>query len=291
MTKTTSLINPNLLAFIAVAEYKTVHKAAKAIHLSQTAMTQRIQSLERKLNTTLFIRTTTGMKLTSEGEKLLRYSKTILEYSSETLSNLLDAGFSSMQRVKISGPTSIMISRIIPSCAKLMKTFPQLYLDFNINDTNCPVTSLKDGSSQFAVLKREDVSRDMQSKNLAPEEYQLVATKKWQKRKLKDILQNERIIDFYDSDKMTINYLTHFNLLDWSQPDRLFVNRTESLSTMFVEGYGYGVLTKEFSAALIKKGDLILLNSGKVFNNVLKLAWYHRPESLTYFSAIISSIT
>lgn len=290
MKKNTTLLNPHLEAFMAVAKYKTVHAGARAIHISQTAMTQRILSLEQRLKTTLFIRTRQGMQLTSEGEKLLRYCHTVADFSNETLIEMMNSGIESIQRVKISGPSSIMISRIIPYSVTIMKQFPQLYISFDINDTDEIVTFLRTGLSQFSILKPEQVTRDMEAKALAPEKYLLVCTNAWKNRKLKNILQSERIIDFDESDQMSINYLKKFDLLKYAQSDRLFVNRTESLSKMLIEGYGYGVLTKEFSNPFVKNGDLITLNSGKTFHNVLNLAWYARPEPPKYFLAIMNSI-
>lgn len=291
MKKNLALLSPLLEAFMAVANYKSVHGGARAIYISQTAMTQRIHSLEEKLKTTLFIRTRQGMQLTAEGEKLLRYSHTVSDFSHETLSDMINAGIESIQRVKISGPSSIMISRIIPIGMKIMRQFSQLYITFDVNDTDNTIELLRTGLSQFAILEPEKVTRDMKSKKLAPEKYLLVCTKKWKGRSINDIIQSERIIDFDESDQMTINYLKHFDLLRHAQFDRLFVNRTESLSKMLIEGYGYGVLTKEFSKSFLKSGDLIALNNAKTFDNTLALAWYARPEPPKYFSAIINVIT
>ena len=67
-----SLLSPQLQAFLKVAEQKTVHGAADKLFLTQTAVTQRIRTLETSLGTTLFIRTRRGMALTSEGGALLR---------------------------------------------------------------------------------------------------------------------------------------------------------------------------------------------------------------------------
>lgn len=286
-----ALLNPHLEAFMAVAKHKTVHAGARAIHISQTAMTQRIHSLEQRLNTTLFVRTRHGMQLTSEGEKLLRYCHTVSDFSHETLMDMMNAGIESIQRVKISGPSSIMISRIIPLGMRIMKQFPQLYITFDVNDTDNTIAMLRTGLSQFSILKPEEVSRDMESKTLTPEKYLLVCTRKWKGRRINDIIQSERIIDFDDSDQTTINYLKEFDLLKHAQADRLFVNRTESLSKMLIEGYGYGVLTKEFSKSFLDNKDLITLNNGKTFDNCLKLAWYARPEPPKYFLSIIDTIT
>jgi len=290
MKKKLALLNPLIEAFMAVAKYKTVHAGARAIHISQTAMTQRIHSLEQKLKITLFIRTRQGMQLTSEGEKLLRYCHIVSDFSDETLADIMNAGVESIQRVKISGPSSIMISRIIPIGMKIMKQFPQLYISFDVNDTDHAIEMLRTGLSQFAILKPEHVAQDMESKNIAPERYMLVCTNKWKGRKLNDIIKSERIIDFDEADQITINYLKHYHLLKHAQADRLFVNRTESLSKMLIEGYGYGVLTKEFSRVFLENSDLIALNSGKTYDNSLMLAWYARPEPPKYFLSIVGAI-
>lgn len=287
----TGLLSAHLDAFMAVAKHKTVHAGASAIHISQTAMTQRIHALEQKLQTTLFIRTRQGMKLTSEGEKLLRYCHVVSDYSDETLANIMHAGTNYIQRVRISGPSSIMISRIIPNCMPLMKKFPMLYITFDINDTDDTIKELRTGISQFSIMSPDKVTRDMESKNITPEKYLLVCTSHWKNKKFHDILRTERIIDFDESDKTTLNYLKQFNLSKFAQTDRLFVNRTESLCKMLYEGYGYGVLTKEFAEPFLKNGELIALNSGKTFENPLSLAWYSRPKPPQYFLAILETIT
>ena len=69
------LLSHNLQAFIAVVEQSTVHGAAKQVNLTQTGVTQRIRALESDLQTTLFLRSRKGMKLTREGEALLRYCR------------------------------------------------------------------------------------------------------------------------------------------------------------------------------------------------------------------------
>jgi len=291
MNKYTGLLHHQLEAFMAVAKHKSVHAGARAIYLSQTAMTQRIRSLEQKLKITLFIRTRQGMQLTSEGEKLLRYCYVVFDYSCETLANIMNSGINNIQRVCISGPSSIMISRVVPSCTLLMKKFPKLYITFDINDTDDVMMKLRSGESQFAIINPDKIASDIKSKMLAKEEYVLVCTRHWKKRKLLDIIKNERIIDFYESDKTTLNYLRQFDLLKYAQTDRLFVNRNESLCQMLSEGYGYGVLTKELAHPFFKKGNLIALNSGKIFENPQSLAWYCRPQPPKYFIEIIETIS
>jgi len=285
-----SLLSPQLQAFIAVAERKTVYGAAGDLHITQTAVTQRIHTLETRLGTTLFIRTRRGMMLTSEGEALLRYCHAVKELEGETLARIQGPGTESMIQVCITGPSSIMHSRIISQCLPIKEKFPNLLLQFDINDVDNRVRSLRNGNSQLAIIQPEDVAPEMEHKIIQPERYVLVCTSAWKGRKLRDILEQECIVDYDPADQMTFNYLKHFELFEHARHDRHFVNRTDSLAKMLVEGYGYGVLAIEFSKPYIENDELIVLNRGKIYENKLMLAWYARPEPPLYFSALIEAI-
>jgi peroxiredoxin len=60
-----------LRSFIAVAEQGGLTAAARELHLSQSALSQTMQSLERHLGVQLLIRTSTGTRLTDAGQVLL----------------------------------------------------------------------------------------------------------------------------------------------------------------------------------------------------------------------------
>lgn len=283
-------LSPLLQAFLAVTSHKTVHAAAGAIHITQTAVTQRIHNLESRLRTTLFIRTRRGMTLTPEGEALLRYCQTVQEMEGDALAKIKGVGIETDIRVCITGPTSLIRSRVIPQCLPVLKKFPKLLMYFDVNDVENRINSLRSGETQFAIMQTEHVMPEMEYKVLKPERYIMVSSKAWKKRKLRDIIQSERIIDFDPTDQLTFKYLKHFNLLKLARYDRHFVNRTDSLALMIAEGFGYGILTIEFAKPYIDQGQLISLNNGKIYENIMNLTWYKRPEPPQYFSALIQAI-
>ncbi|TAK73600.1 MAG: LysR family transcriptional regulator [Gammaproteobacteria bacterium] len=286
-----SLLSPQLDAFIAVAQQKTVHSAAILLHVTQTAVTQRIRTLEAKLKTSLFIRTRRGMVLSPEGEALLQYCNAVRELEGEALAKITGAAVDSTIRMAITGPTSIMSSRIIPQCLPIIKKFPNLLVNFDINDVEDRVRLLRSGECQLAILQQENVMPEMEYKILRPERYVLVCTAAWKKRKLRDIIQSERIIDYDASDQMTFHYLKHFDLFELARHDRHYVNRTDALALMLVSGCGYGVLTAEYSKPYVDQNKLIVLNAGKIFENILALAWYPRPEPPKYFAMLVQTIS
>lgn len=290
MKSLVSLLDPQLQVFFAVAQHKSMHAAAKAIHLTQTAVTQRIRALEARLRATLFIRTRHGVLLTSEGESLLRYCNASQELEGDALANIHGAGIESTVRLCISGPTSIMASRIIPNCCQLMKKYPNLLITFNVNDSAQRIASLQTGISHFVIIEPQHIFKEMQVKPIKSEKYVLVGASSWGARDFKEILQTERIIDFDESDPMTLNYLKHYDLLKHIQIERHFVNINESLLSLFTAGYGFGVLSTEICQPYLDRNELILLNAGLSYENELVLAWYKRTEPPRYFSDVIDLI-
>lgn len=285
-----SLLSPQLLGFMAVVDNNTVHAAAKALHLTQTAVTQRIRSLEAALKTTLFIRSRRGMLLTPEGEALLRYCLAARDLEKQTLAAIKGVVKEALVRVGITGPSSLMHARILPQCYPLVKKYKNMTLEFDVRDKEGREQLLRSGKYQFALLSPQHVTREMDYKMLRPEKYLLVCSHHWQGRKLAEIIKNERIIDFNPQDQMTFNYLKKYQLLEQAQHERHFINHPESIANLIMEGHGYSVLSDEFCRSYIKNKQLIVLNAGKIYENPITLAWYPRPEPSGYFADLIAEI-
>lgn len=285
-----SLLSPQLEAFMAIVKHKTVHGAAAEVYLSQTAVTQRIRALENSLKTTLFIRSRKGMLLTTEGEALLRYCQASITLEGEAMAVIQGAATEAEVTVRINGPTSIMNSRIIPSTLPVTKLFPNLLMQYNVEDNDKHNLSLKAGQCDFAIISEEKLMPEMQYKKLKPEQYVLVAPKKWAKRELKDIIKEERIIDFSSEDQVTFNYLKKYNLFKYVNMSRHFANRTDDLAFMVSKGMGYTTLTVEFAQKYIDSGELVYLNTKKTYDLTPVLVWYYRPEMPQYFAKLIDSI-
>ena len=200
------LKNPLLLAFEKVVEMKTIHAAAFEVGLTQAAVTKRIRLLESGLGITLFLRSRKGMALTEEGTALYQFCKTASEAEGFLLSRL--KGKDKMEiSLTIAGPTSAISSRTNKDCLPLYAKYPFLKLHFRSEDHANLVDMLRQGQIDLAIVQPALVPNEMDSKQLKPDRYLLVSSSKWQGRQLNEILEKERIIDFYESDLTTLNYL------------------------------------------------------------------------------------
>jgi DNA-binding transcriptional LysR family regulator len=77
-------------AFVLVAELGGFHKAAERLHLSQTALTRRVQKLERYLGLRLLDRTTRSVSLTAVGRGFLPRATRLVEELTLSVDELKD---------------------------------------------------------------------------------------------------------------------------------------------------------------------------------------------------------
>jgi len=285
-----SLLSPTLEAFSIIAKTGTVHAAARELGLTQTGVTQRLRSLESALSATLFTRSRRGMKLTVEGESLLRYCESARDLEGEVLARIQNPGRMTGARLRITGPTSLLESRVVTQILPVLKAFPQLMLTLDVDDLETRIDDLRTGLTQFAIVPREHVAREMDSKLLKPERYLLVGTKRWEGRDVRGIVKSERIIDFNSDDKTTHHYLAKYRWLDGAQTERHFVNNNTALIRLLHEGVGYGVLLEEVARPTFESGSLVPLHPSGYLKAECALAWYPRPQMSPYFRALIEKI-
>ena len=285
-----SLLSPELQAFVAIVKNSTVHGAAKEIGLTQTGVTQRIRALEKKVNVCLFTRSRKGMRLTEEGEALYIYCQKVLDIEGETLSLVKGSAVQKNVRIQIAGSSSIMRSRIIPNTIKLTDNFPEIRFTYHFTDDESPIRYLKSGECQLAVLSTLEVVNELDSKMLEPEIYIMVGAYSWRNRDIKDILKNERLVDFNYGDKVTLEFLKKYKIEHLANKEGHYVNNTDGLLSLLTIGKGYSVLSKRFVEPYIKNKQLTHLLPDKHTKIAFALAWYPRKEMPKYFKELIKHI-
>ena len=109
-----------LSCFLAVAEHLNFARAAEQLHVTHPAVSQQIQSLEKELNTKLFIRTTRTVRLTEEG-KSFHYDAQQIVAISERAKKKLEIVYDSAIQILSLGcynfPYLFLLSDILKSLA------------------------------------------------------------------------------------------------------------------------------------------------------------------------------
>src|SRR6266566_8999508 len=79
-------------AFVAVADHGNFQKAGNALHISQTALTRRLQNLETFLGVKLVERTTRSVALTHIGRDFLPQGRRLLAELKTALMEIRETG-------------------------------------------------------------------------------------------------------------------------------------------------------------------------------------------------------
>ena len=156
--------------FYTVAKYKNISKATEELYISQPAITQRINNLEKQLNIKLFYRRPDGMQLTLEGKELYNYIKD----SIETMNNVENKFNGYLQKnrnnnIKIKTTNQIDNLILCNTIVEFSKKYPKIGIDLDIGTEKEAINEILNG--QVDIITIRDIRKN-KNKNL-----QIVATK------------------------------------------------------------------------------------------------------------------
>ncbi|HEX6837954.1 MAG TPA: LysR family transcriptional regulator, partial [Polyangia bacterium] len=123
------LSQDQLQAFAAVAGTGSFTRAAKALHLSQPALSRRITGLEEELETVLLIRSRVGASLTEAGRRLLEFVDAQRALEEELLGELGSSPTAYRGSVRIAGISSLVPAVVLPALAPFLHAHPAVQVE------------------------------------------------------------------------------------------------------------------------------------------------------------------
>ena len=137
--------------FYYVATSLSFSEASKHLYISQSAVSQSIKVLEKKLGISLFIRSTKRVQLTPEGETLLRHIEPAMNLIQKGEAQLLEAATTGGQ-IRIGASDTICRYFLIPYLRRFHKSFPNAHIKV-INQTSVKCAELlKNGLVDLVVV-------------------------------------------------------------------------------------------------------------------------------------------
>ena len=112
--------------FYYVATTLSFSEASKQLYISQSAVSQAIKALEKRVEQTLFIRSTKRVQLTPEGELLLRHVEPAMNLIKRGEAQLVDN--SSGAQIRIGANDTICRYFLVPYLEKFHKAFPGAHI-------------------------------------------------------------------------------------------------------------------------------------------------------------------
>ncbi|PIC97028.1 LysR family transcriptional regulator [Sporosarcina sp. P26b] len=247
----------------ALAEEGNMRKASERLHLSQPALSQRLQTIEKEWGMQLFIRSQKGLEPTPAGEHVISYAKESLAKKDETIELIASL------EDKVHGTLKIACASIIGQTwlPQVLKDYVALYPDAKISlmtGWSSEISkALYEGEAHIGIVRGQT---DWKSNRvyLFRDQLYLVDSEISTIDELKDT--NRHFIQ-YKSDSnyyMEIQrwWHKHFN----QDPGRqIVVDQIETCKQLALKGIGYAILPSITLSGDEKVNRIPLLNSEEEF--------------------------
>ena len=133
--------------FYHVAVTLSFSEASKQLFISQSAVSQSIKVLEKKLKQPLFIRSTKKVQLTPEGEILLKHIEPAMNLIQKGENQLLEAHTLNGGQLRIGASDTICRYYLVPYLKQFHKEYPNIHIKV-INHTS---KALENGQTDFII--------------------------------------------------------------------------------------------------------------------------------------------
>ena len=141
-----------LESFIQVARLGSFSAAAQQLHISQPAMSKRIQSLEHHLGVTLFDRLGKRVRLTPAGELLVVKATAMLDLSKDMERDVGNLAQTVSGRLSMATSHHIGLHRLAPVLQRFTQDYPEVELDIQFEDSEVEHNLVRAGDIELAVV-------------------------------------------------------------------------------------------------------------------------------------------
>jgi len=116
-------------AFLSVAQYRSFRRAAAALGVTPSAISQSIRALEARVGAALFIRTTRSVGLTEAGERFLSRAKPAFEELVAASEGARELGQRPAGLLRLSVPRAVVPILLEPLIASFCQAYPEVAVE------------------------------------------------------------------------------------------------------------------------------------------------------------------
>lgn len=144
--------------FYHVATSLSFSEASKQLFISQSAVSQSIKTLEKKLNQNLFIRSTKKVQLTPEGEILLRHIEPAINLIKRGENQIIETTSLGGGQLRIGASDTICRYFLVPYLNRFHREFPGIHIKVT-NQTSIGCVDLLDSGQVDLIFTNHPNSR------------------------------------------------------------------------------------------------------------------------------------
>ncbi|WP_211239349.1 LysR family transcriptional regulator ArgP [Actinokineospora inagensis] len=245
---------------LAVVDEGTFDAAAAALHVTPSAVSQRVKALEERTGRVLLLRTK-PVRPTESGTHVVRYARQLAQLDRDLAAELGMAGES--VRLSIAVNADSLATWLLPALVEV----PGVYFDLNREDESHTASLLREGMVMAAVTSSPEPVTGCSVRPLGRMRYLPVAAPAfvdhWLDGPLRHRLPTAPVVVFDRRDELQDRFLRTLTRRPASQL-RHYVPASEAFVAAITAGLGWGVIPTTQAAPRLRSGTLVRLSDRHV---------------------------
>ncbi|WP_180114790.1 LysR family transcriptional regulator ArgP [Acinetobacter sp. YH12063] len=263
-------------AFLAVAETGSFEQAALRLNITASAVTLRLQTLEKKLGHVLIVRER-PCRPTLAGQSLLHYLQHSKLLEHNFLQNLTGQTANAFYQVNIATNADSLATWLLPLLKDLLIE-EKIVIQFQVDDQSQTHHLLEAGLVNACVTTESEAMKGCVAEYLGEMHYRFVATPDFIQRWFgqgvtRNVLRAAPALIFNEKDDLHTQSIQKNFGLNPSQYPHHFIPSSTAFFDAITMGLGYGWLPDYQSKDLLAAGKLIELSTELSID--LALYWHH----------------
>jgi len=247
--------------FVAVVEKGGFSAAARALGVSKSAVSKRINQLEKQLGVRLLYRTTRKLSLTEAGERYFEHAARALQAAAQAEDAVAQLQGDPQGTLKISAPMSFGRLHVAPLIPKLLKRYPKLQVELVMDDR---ATDLVAAGFDIAIRSGKMADSTLVARKLAPLRQVLCTSPEYialhgLPSSPAQLADHNCILFSYSSDNNTWTLCAEGEQEEVQVAGNYRVNNSEALIEALRAGIGIGRLPTFVAGPDLKAGRLVQL--------------------------------
>lgn len=288
------VIDPQLAATVAaIVDGGSLDAAARALHITPSAVSQRLRALEQALGQVLIVRGRPA-RPTTAGEVVVRMARQmdLLEYDALAAFGLDASSAGRRVSVPLAVNADSMATWFLPPLARLAERY-DIDFDLHRDDQNFTARLLESGEVMAAVTSEAAPVAGCSVRALGVLSYEAMATPGYAERWFPDGVDAEALrvapfVDFDRRDTLQHEWLRAQGVQEQGVP-RHYVPASNDYATAVVLGLGWGMLPRRQAGDAVASGAVVPLGGAPIRVPLYWQQWNLRSPLLDTIAAEVAA--
>jgi len=238
-----------LRLFVAIADERSLTRAAEREHLALAAVSKRISDMEGQLGVSLLYRQPKGVELTPAGHALLHHARNLLDGLQQMDADLSEFSQGVKGHVRIHANTSAVIEFLPEDLSAFARLHPEVKIDLEERVSSDTLRALREGLTDIGIFAGHMPAEDIQVFGYREDRLALVTPREHPLATREEIaLRDAAGFDFIGLQQdASLHALLQQSAQQMGMPLRLRiqVRSFEAICRMIHTGMGIGVLPEQ----------------------------------------------